>query len=169
MTLPQYPLEEIARIKKRRLEEAEKVLREKKEKLLQEEKKMEQVSAERDKVKIHKDAKLSQLREELDMGSTTLKIQQMKNYLKEVTEKLAQKEVKVLEQKKVVDLATEVVAKAREDMLKKSQAVETMKMHKEEWTKLEMAELSRKEEKESDELGNAIFLRKKLENKGLNS
>lgn len=59
----------------------------------------------RDQVLQHKIAKLEQLRNELDAGTSTDKIQQGKIYLKIVDEKLVAKEKIVIEQQKMVDAA----------------------------------------------------------------
>lgn len=165
MTSAQYPLEQLTLIKKKKLEEAEKILQEKKEFLLKEEVKLKQVEKERDKVKEHKIDKLTQLRAELDTGTTSGKIQQMKNYLKEVDEKFKQKESKVKEQKKQVDSATQSVETARQDMLKKQQSVEKMRLHKEEWRKEQKMHEEHLEALENDEMGTTIFSRKRLQNK----
>lgn len=161
MAPEKYPLEQLTDIKKKRLEEAEKILQEKKELLIKEEKKLEQVTNERNQVKEHKDEKLAQLRAELDRGTTSLKIQQMKVYLKEVDEKLKQREVKVLDQKKQVDSATKAVETARQEMLKKQQSVEKMHLHKAEWSKEQKAQEALQEALANDEIGTTIFLRKK--------
>ncbi|MES2345627.1 MAG: type III secretion T3S chaperone, partial [Chlamydiota bacterium] len=76
-----YPLEQLALIKQRKLDEAEKLLKERKALLAKEEERLRSVELERNKVKTHKIAKLTQLRNELDSGSTSDKIQQMKEYL----------------------------------------------------------------------------------------
>ncbi len=158
-----YPLEQVAQIKAKRLEEAEKLLQEKKKLLAVEEEAFKSLEQDRDKVKYHKDAKLEQLRNELDSGSTTLKIQQMKQYLKEVDEKLKQREIKVKEQKKKVDAAQKAVEDARREMLKKQQDVEKIKMHRTEWEKEKKSYLEHLESLENDEIGTTIHLKKKRE------
>lgn len=161
MTQNNYPLEQVVLIKQKRLEEAEKVLQQKKELLLKEEQKMKKVEEERDVVKHHKDDKLTQLRHELDTGSSSLKIQQMRLYLKEVVEKLKTKELKVIEQKKLLDAAIKAVEVARDDMLKKRLATEKMSLHKEEWGKEQKILEVEKEASEADEIGTTIFTRGK--------
>ncbi|MBM3198555.1 MAG: type III secretion T3S chaperone [Chlamydiae bacterium] len=161
-----YPLEQLTLIKKRRLEEAEKVLQDKKNAQAKEEQKLAELSKERDLVKEHREDKLAQLRHELDSKestTTSAKIQQMKYYLKEVEEKLQIKENKVKEQQKQVDKAIQAVEVARQDMLKKQQAVEKMQLHKKEWEKEQMAEQDRLDSLINDELGTVSFLRRKAE------
>lgn len=161
MAKAQYPLEQITLIKKKRLEEAERVLQQKKELLLKEEKKLKDLEGDRDKVKYHKEAKLTQLRHELDTGSTTGTIQQMKTYLKEVDEKLKQREIKLKEQQKQIEIATKAVDAARDDMFKKGQSVEKMRLHKEEWQKQQKIYEEQLDTLETEELGTMMFSRKK--------
>lgn len=155
-----YPLEQLAIIKHKKLEEAEKALKEKKETLIKEEEKLKAVEKERDKVKDHRVAKLQQLRDKLDEGTSTDKIQQMKYYLKVVDEKLKGKELKVKEQKKQVENAQKQVELARQDFLKKQQDVEKLRLHREEWEKEMRLVLEHIEGIESDELGSTMHARK---------
>ncbi len=158
-----YPLEQVALIKAKRLEESEKILLEKKKLLIKEEEQLDIFEKEKEKVKHHKEEKLTQLRNELDSVSTTLKIQQMKYYLKDVDEKLKQKEIKVKEQKKKLEAAVLAVEVARKDMLKKQQDVEKISIHRKEWEKEKKVYLEELEAIENDELGTTSFLRQKRE------
>ncbi len=151
-----YPLQELVYIKQKKLDEAEKVLKEKKELLTKEEQKLKELEEARNKVKEHREDKLTQLRAELDTGTTSPKIQQMKSYLKVVEEELRQKQVKVVEQQKAVDAATKAVEIARQDLIKKQQDVEKLKTHKKEWEKQQLAEIEQKESLESDEIGSVL-------------
>jgi flagellar biosynthesis chaperone FliJ len=160
-----YPLDQLAQIKKKRLEEAENVLREKKEALAKEQDKLAQLEKKRDEVKAHYKEKLSQLREKLDAGSSTAKITQMKQYLKIVTEELAVEEKKVATQQQVVETAKKQVEEARQDLFKKQKDVEKLNIHHGEWKKQVDLEESRREDSESDEMGTTIHLIHKKENK----
>lgn len=165
MTSEKYPLEQLVQIKKKRLEEAEKVLREKKEALAREQEKMTQLEKKRDEVKKHYQEKLAQLREKLDAGTSTSKITQMKQYLKIVVEDLAVEERKVAAQKIVVDSAEKQVEEARQDLFKKQKDVEKLGLHHKEWTK-EMHTLEeRREGNEGDEMGSTMHHLKKTEKK----
>src|SRR5579862_4957346 len=155
-----YPLEQLVLIKQKKLEEAEKNLRDKKRALEEEENKLKMVEKERDKVKEHRFAKLTQLREKMDEGAPSEKIQQVRYYLKEVDQQLAQKENKVKEQIKHVDTAKKNVEIARADLLKKQQDVEKMRLHREEWEKEMRVILVQKEGIETDEMGSALHARK---------
>ncbi len=158
-----YPLAQVVLIKKKKYEEAERTLQEKKTALAKEEEKLKKVEEERDHVKKHKVDKLEQLRQELDKGSTTTKIQQMKAYLKVVDEQLKQKEIKVDQQKKQVRAAEDQVEIARQDFIKKQKQVEKLHMHRKEWDKEMAKEASRKEEIETNEMGSLSHARKKRE------
>lgn len=156
----EYPLEQVALIKQKKLDEAEKVLREKKRLLTQEEEKLKTVEKERNEVKDHRFAKLTQLRESMDGGAPSDKIQQMRSYLKVVDEKLKIKEQKVKEQQKVVDAAKNQVEAARNDLLKKQQDVEKMQTHRQEWEKEKKALEEQEENIETDEMGSILHTRK---------
>ena len=157
-----YPLEQLAIIKQKKLEEAERILHEKKKILQKEEEKLDAVEKERNKVKEHRQAKLVQLRQKLDEGTSTDKIQQMKYYLKVVDEQLKVKETKVKEQKKIVDNARTQVENSRVDVIKKNQAVEKLRLHRVEWDKEMKAILEQKENIESDEIGAVLHSRRKI-------
>ena len=160
-----YPLEQVAQIKQKRLEEAEKVLEEKRAILAKEQEKLAELEKERDTVKEHRVAKLSQLRAKMDEGAGAIKITQMKQYLKVVDEQLKQKEHKVKEQQKVVTGAEKAVEVAREDFYKKQKDVEKLKIHRKEWDK-EMKDLmEHKEALETDEMGSSIHTMKKRHKK----
>jgi flagellar biosynthesis chaperone FliJ len=149
----EYPLEQLALIKQKKLEEAEKTLRDKKALLEKEEQKLTEAEKERNAVKEHRIAKLTQVREKMDEGAPPDKILQMRTYLKVVDEKLKLKEQKVKEHQKLVDAAQKQVEIARADMIKKQHDVEKMRIHREEWEKEMKLEEERKEGIETDEMG----------------
>jgi len=157
----EYPLHQLQVIKKKKLEEAERVLREKKEKLAAEEEKLKKLEDERDKVKKHRQDKLTQLRAALDEGMRTDKIEQMRLYMKLVDEKLKVHEKKVADQIKQVEKAELEVEEARKAMVKREREVEKLKEHAHEWKKEEAKELEKEEAKETDEMGSTRFIMKK--------
>ena len=165
MSQNKYPLEQITLIKQKKLDEAEKNLKEKKIALEKEQEKLKTVEAERDKVKTHRDEKLQQLREKLDEGTTTDKIQQMKLYLKDVDEKLKVKETKVTDQLKLVQAAEAKVEEARKEMVKRQHDMEKMRLHRKEWEKEQKVIQEQKEALEMDETGSTSFSRKKRQAK----
>lgn len=156
-----YPLEQMITIKKNRFDQAVKILEEKKALLAKAEEKLKKVAEERDEVLKHKTEKLNQLRAALDEGTTTDKIQQMKAYMKVVDGKLAEKEKKVTDEKRNVDLAKKQVDLATADMFQKKKDLEKLEMHRAEWEKEVHYWTERKEAIEHDEQGSATYTQRK--------
>lgn len=156
-----YPLEQLSFIKKKKLEEAEKVLRDKKALLVEEEKKLHSLRMERDKVEQHKDLKLNQMREALDAGSATTKIEQMRQYLKLVKEELKIKQKHVDDQNKKVKEAQDQVEIARRQLIEKQKNVEKLAVHQKEWQKERKRKEEHKEDIDYDEMGSAKHIIKK--------
>lgn len=160
---PLYPLEEVLSIKKNRFDKAVKVLEEKKEALEKAYEALFDVTEIFNAAQNHKEKKLTQLRNEMDEGTTTDKIQQMKAYLKVVDEDLLEKKRKVDQQQKKVDAAQVEVDKATDDLFQKKKDVEKIELHKKEWMKGARYELERKEGIEHDEQGSHMYSHKKRE------
>ncbi len=150
-----YPLEQLMIIKKKRFDQAVKLLEEKKALLEREYEKLFDLTQQRDEVLAHKNAKLNQLRQSLDEGTTTDKIQQMKVYLKIVDEKLAEKEKKVKDQQKQVDVAQSQVDAATKELFQRKKDLEKLEIHKGEWEKEVKYWVEQKETAEHDEQGAA--------------
>ena len=156
-----YPLQQIIEVKERRVDTAEKLLKKKRELLQAEQTKLDKALDEKQKVQTHYDNKLQQLRETLDEGTTSEKVEIMKNYLDVVKEKLIKEGKKVEAQQKEVTKAKQAVEEAHKDLKKKRQEVDNLETHKKEWTKEAKRELERKEEIEQDELGSIMYLNRK--------
>lgn len=157
-----YPLEQLMLIKKNRFDQAVKILEQKKEILEKAYEKLYDLTQDKDKTLKHKQAKLAQLREALDEGTTTDKIQQMKNYLKIVDEKLADKQKKVDHQQEQVDLAQKQVDVATDELFQRKKDLEKLEIHKKEWEKEARYWTQQKESVENDEQGShGHMLRKK--------
>lgn len=152
-----YPLAEVIVVKKRRVEAAEKVLKEKLEILKKEQDILEQRKAERDKVVKHHDEKLAQLRDELDHGTTSPTVQQMKAYLKVVKERVIQENKKVKDQEDQVALAEKNVQIARDELNKKRLEVDKLETHRKDWETGMRKELEVIEGREQDEIGSVVF------------
>lgn len=161
MTALVYPLAEVISVKKRRVQEAEKVLKQKKEALEKEQKILEEKKAERDKVVQHHTDKLVQLRAELDHGTTSDKVQQMKAYLKVVQIKVQEEEKKVKDQEQQVEIAQRNVEQAKQDLDRKQLEVDKLNNHKADWTKEMRKELEIIEGREQDEIGSIIYSTRK--------
>jgi flagellar biosynthesis chaperone FliJ len=160
-----YPLAQVLVIKNKRVEKAEQVVIEKKKALAAEEEKLRQREAERDKVINHKKDKLNQLREELDGGTTTDKVIQMKAYLKVVDERVQVEKKKVEDQKEQVKIANHNLDLAKEDLRLKRNEVDKLITHRTDWFKEARKEETKAEEKEMDEVGGVVYMLHMKENK----
>lgn len=152
-----YPLERVLDIKKKRVTEAEKLVADKKRDLEKEEEKLKQREAERDKVLNHRKDKLNQLRDELDGGTTSTRILQMKAYLKVVEERLKVEEKKVADQKELVKIAEKNLEAAKEQLRLRRQEVDKLGTHRTDWMKEAKKEEQIAEEKEMDEIGQVLY------------
>lgn len=166
MARKDYPLIQVLEIKLRRVDAAEQVVREKKEILAQEETRLKERIAERDKVKNHHHDKLTQLREELDQvqGTNSPTIQQMKVYIKVVQEKLVSENKKVDEQKKKVEAAEKDLEDAKLLLKQRRLEVDKVQTHREMWEKIQNREDEIKQENVMDELGTLTFSARKIRN-----
>lgn len=153
-----YPLEEVLEIKRRRVEEAEKVLKQKIAALEVEKKKLEECEAARDKVKEHLCDKMRQLRAILDEGTTSPKIEEMRVYIKVVKERLVIEDKKVAEQQKQVETAEANVEEARSLLKKRRQEVDKLAIHRVDWWKAMNKELDIAEGREQDEVGSVTHM-----------
>ena len=153
-----YPLAQILQVKKKRVEDAENLVRTLMHELQKQEEILDQKKQERDKVKTHYQDKLLQFRTLLDGGTTSPKIQEMKVYLKLVQEKLVIEENKVNEQQKIVAAAKLKVDEAKVELKRKQQEVDKLIEHRKDW----MAEMKKEQDiqegREQDELGSIVFL-----------
>ena len=158
LSLPPYPLSEVLEVKKRRVDRAEKVVQEKQKLLEEEQKKLKECEEARDKVKKHYQDKLRQLREELDNGTTSTRIERFKVYIKIVQEKLQVEEKKVKQQKAQVEVAEKNLKLAQEELKQRRKEQDKIEEHKKEWRKETIKEVQFMENKTMDELGSEMFL-----------
>ena len=153
-----YPLKQVMEVKQRRVEEAEKVVKEKQQLLEKEKEKLKEREAERDKVLKHYNDKLTQMRLEMTQLTTSPKLQQMKVYVKIVQEQLKTEEKKVKDQQDQVTAAEKNLELAKNDLALKRQEVEKLETHRLDWEKEMRKELDVIEGREQDDLGNVIYL-----------
>lgn len=152
-----YPLKQVLEVKQKRVEDAEKVVKERQSVLEKEKKKLAEREAERDKVKKHLKDKFDQLRDTIDQGTTSPKIQQMKAYIKVVQDKLKVEEKKVKEQQEIVNTAEKNLEQALEDLKRKRQDVDKLETHRKDWEKEMQKEMEIIMGREQDELGSIVF------------
>ncbi len=163
--LPPYPLAEVLQVKKRRVEAAERVLKEKIQILEAEKEKLRVRIQERDKVLEHYKAKQQQLRDEFDHGTTSDKIDQIKVYIKVVQERLKVEEKKVKDQQQQVEVAEKNVEVAKKDLKARQKEEDKILTHKTEWEKTTMREMEIEEVRQEDDLGSTMFLSKYTQKK----
>lgn len=152
-----YPLKQVIEVKQKRVEDAEKVVQEKRIALQKEQEKLAQREADRDKAIKHHSDKLNQLRRSLDEGTTTDKILQMKAYLKVAKERVKIEEKKVKEQQDQVEIATKNLQMAELELRMKRQEVDKLHTHRKDWEKQMRKEEEIIEGREQDEIGTIIF------------
>jgi flagellar biosynthesis chaperone FliJ len=155
-----YPLEQLMTIKKNRFDQAVKLLEEKKKLLEQAHARLHAAMQERDEVSKHKTDKIDQMRQALDAGVSSTKIQQMKVYVKVVQEQLDTKEKVVIQKQQEVNTAQQQVDLATQELFQRKKDLEKLEIHKAEWEKQVRVWTERKEGLEGDELGSAAFARK---------
>lgn len=153
-----YPLKQVLEVKHRRVEQAEKIVKEKIELLKKEQEKLVEREKERNRVFQHHNDKLQQMRDEMDTTTTSFKIQQMKAYLKVVKEKLKVEDKKVKDQKDQVQIAEKNLDLAKQELNRKRQEVDKMQTHRKDWEKITMKELEILEGREHDELGTLSYM-----------
>ena len=163
--LPPYPLKEVLEIKKRRVDDAEKVVKEKLKALEVEKEKLKAREAERDKVLDHYKAKVQQMREEFDHGTTSEKITQIKVYIKVVQERLKVEEKKVKDQQQQVEVAEKNVEIAKNQLKARQKEQDKIETHQKEWEKETLKELEVEEVRQEDDLGSTMFLSKYMQKK----
>ena len=122
-----------------------------KNKLEEEQKLLETLEKKRDEIKHHRNEKLTQLKNELDQGTTSDKIEKAQLYLQVVDEKLIEREKKVEEAKKAV--------------IMRQVDLEKIDTHRGEWEKDLEKEEVRQEGIENDDLGSGIFIRRNISSK----
>lgn len=155
-----YPLEQLIQIKKKRCDDAELTLQQKKQHLSQEEKQLEIVQRERNKVASHRDKKLEQMQRELDKGTTTDKIQKMEQYRRIVEEELAAKEEVVKRQEGKVGEAEKEVEVAKQELFFRQKELDKIGQHKKEWKKQEKYLELQEENRVIDEIGSVRHRKK---------
>lgn len=163
--LPPYPLGQVLEVKKKRVTDAEQVVKEKQSALEIEKDKLKKREEERDVVKHHYEDKLLQLRHEYDTGTTSRKIDQAKLYIKVVQDRLKVEEKKVADQKAQVEVAEKNLELAKNQLRQRQKEQDKIEVHKKEWIKETLVELAVIETRAEDELGSLMFLSKYMQNK----
>ncbi len=97
-----------------------------------------------------------EMRDRMSLGAQIGEGKRHVNFLRKLKEDKAQKEEEIEDQQQLVEERTEDVARARRAYIDAAKALKVMEKHKELWEKKIKEELTKKEEREMDELGSTI-------------
>ena len=97
-----------------------------------------------------------EMRAELNSGAAVGKSNVHVNFMRKLKDDELEKEEEIAEQKEAVEEAKEAMKQARRDYIDASQALQVMEKHKELWAKKVKGELSKREAKELDQLGQTV-------------
>lgn len=163
----EYPLEDVLEVKKKRVEAAERHVKEMQQALKKEQDKLREVEAARDKVKQHLADKVKQYNDALDEGTTSDEIEMMQHYMEVVEERLEAENKKVKAQQEQVEIAEKNLHMAKEELRLRRKEVDKLEEHKTSYLKVAKKELEIEEAKEQDEIGNVLYLGNRLKRKKL--
>jgi flagellar export protein FliJ len=162
MAKQKYRLEALLSIKRRLKKKAEallavaiKNLTEAKERLKELEKEKEEIVKKWEKSRVEMKTKMVD-------GSAIGEGKVHLNYLRKLKEDEEEKEEEIEDQKEVVSEAEEEVKSARREYIEACKELRVMEKHKELWQKKVKAEITRREEREMDELGSTIHQLRKM-------
>ncbi|PIR25481.1 MAG: hypothetical protein COX62_06385 [Deltaproteobacteria bacterium CG_4_10_14_0_2_um_filter_43_8] len=151
-----YRLQALLTLKERLKRKAEIVLAQKIIALKKEEEKLEELKEElKEIVEAWKMARKN-MSDELRKGASSHRSDIHSNYLKRLKEDEEQKEEEMEEQKECIEEAKEALKKARRNYIDAAKELQVMQKHKELWAKKLKGEISKKEAKELNDLGNTI-------------
>lgn len=156
MAKAKYRLEALLRVKKRERQRAEIALAKALEALKQAKEKEKELQREKAALLEQKTTAHRDMDTRMGGGGSIFDGQVYVNFLRKLKEQIEEKEDAIVEQKEEIERATERVARRRRDYIEAAKQLQIMEKHRELWHKRVENELSRKEEKEFDELGNTI-------------
>lgn len=156
MAKPKYRLQALLVIKDRAKKKAELELARAILALKEAKEKLEKLKKEKDAIIAKWKLARKEMKEKMQAGSCVGEGNLHVNYLRKLKEDEDAKEEEIRLQKEVVEECTEAVAVARRGYIDASKELRIMEKHKELWEKKLKDELTRKEEREMDELGSTI-------------
>lgn len=165
--MAKYPLEQLVEIKQKRVDDAEKLLLEKKELLKVEEEKLKKCEEKVKRTQQHYDEKLDDFYGSFEgEGTTSTKINRLKDHLKATLEKLAEEKKAAEKQRGIRDEAQEAVNEAKAILDQRRIDLQKITEHKSAWIKEDQKEIKRLNAIEHDELGSAIHSQRQQNRKG---
>ena len=159
--MAKYRLEALIRIRTRDKKRAEIALAQAIGALQKAKKKMEELKEEKKKIAAEQKKAKKKMDHKMSGGALVGEGCFHVNFLRKLKEDEKTKEEEIEEQKGVIEEAIEKVAKARRNYIDAVKHLRIMEKHKELWAKKIAQELTRREEKEMDELGQTIHSLKK--------
>lgn len=156
-----YPLQQLLEIKEKRVEDAERILHEKKEALAREEEKLQKcIERERLAQKTY-DEQLDTFYNDFAGGTQSHKIKQRKEHLKTLLEQVKIEKEKTKKQREIRNKAEQEKDEAKAILDQRRIDLDKIEEHKKAWTKGDLEEKERLHIIEHDELGAMIHSRRK--------
>ena len=161
--MAKYRLQIVLDKRQKAKEDAEKLLGEAQKALEEERKKEEQcVQAVADAKKRKADAKAELNQKILEGKLSVEKIRMGKDHLKSLDFEIKKAEQKLEEQRVKVKEAENFVEQRRSELIEKTKDFQAIEKHKEKWTQNLKKEQDNAEQNEQEEIGNVLFLARKL-------
>ncbi len=162
MAKQKYRLQALLTIKQRLKKKAEVLLATAIKKHKEAKEKLEELKEEKKKIKEKWEKARTDMKEKMAEGVAMGKGNLHVNYLRKLEEDEEEKQEEIEDQQEVVQEAEDEVKSARREYIDACKELKVMEKHKELWEKKIKAELTRKEEKEMDELGSTIHQIRKM-------
>lgn len=156
MAKERYRLQALLTIKENEKKRAERALAEAVSALNKARKKEEELIEEKKEIKKKWLFVRDEMRHKMDMGSVVGMGNRFVNSMRDLKDKEEEKQKEIDEQREKVAEAAEALKEKRREYIDACKEVKVMLKHKELWAKKIREELSKKEEREMDELGNII-------------
>lgn len=160
---PKYRLQVLLIIKERAKKAAEIALAKALKQLAEEEKKLKELEEEKKRIEERIAKERREMHEKIAGGGALIKDPQVRqNFLRKLGEDLEEMERKIEEQKEAIRQAKIRVQRCRQDYIIAAQELNVMEKHKELWLKKLKKELTAKEDKLMNELGQVVHQMNKM-------
>ena len=156
MPKPKYRLEALLRIKARMKKRAEMALARAIIELKEAKEKLKKLEEEKEKIVERWEEARREMKAEMATGIMVKKSNVHVNFMRKLKEDEEAKQEEIEDQEAVVEDCEAAVARARREYIDAAKELQIMEKHKDLWEKKVRHEISRKEERELDELGSSI-------------
>lgn len=161
MAKPRYRLQAMLTLKLRAKQRAEQMLAKAIAELARARKRLEELKEEKEKIIEKWKECRAEMKRKMTAGLVVKEGNVHVNYLRKLKEDEEAKQQEIEDQEVVISDCEAAVARARRDYVDAAREVQVMEKHKELWERKLRDELTRKEEREMDELGGTIHQLKK--------